>query len=413
MIINISKVKIQTYLSIIIVSLTACTNLSEKNNDNNTRVTAYKIPENATPIVYNGYVIVPSTIDSVQGNFLIDTGAGELLLDSIFHYSNNTKILKYQTFFISGIGNSRIEISVIMDSVNFSVKNLNYRTSDVPIINMKPIGGDIIDGGIGTDFLTKSVLEINYVKEYINIYKDIDSVDISEYNVIPMKIIDIQYCIPLTIKINDAVTIKGYFMIDTGSPTTTLTSSVVKNNNLEKNIVHKARYYSNYGGIGGASSGYDFFADSLIISNYNLSNVIMSFSSDTSGLLADDKYMGIVGNDFLEHFDILFDFTNNNLHLKPNEKFKDPFIPDRLGFFYVDRIKTMGGWIVTGLFENSSAEKEGLKIDDIIISMNGIPVEKISYKDKMKKYNNLDNVKLVIKNNEGIKNIELKLSPLL
>ena len=123
--------------------------------------------------------------------------------------------------------------------------------------------------------------------------------------------------IPLTIKINDAATIRGKFMIDTGSPESTLTSSVAKINNLDKNIKRKVRYYTKYGGIGGESSGYEFIADSLQISDYCLANVNMSYSEDSLGLLASEEYVGILGNNILERFNLIFDFRNIRFNLSP------------------------------------------------------------------------------------------------
>jgi hypothetical protein len=399
-------------LSIIILPLIACTNSPHKLNDDVATVDTFIIPPNAIPIIPYEYMVVQGNVDSVQGSFLIDTGVGEFCLDSIFQYSNHFKKYNYHNSSISGVGNSSQKITEVNDSVSLSIGHITYRTSHISVINMKPIGGDLLDGLVGTDFFAKRVLEINYAKGYIQIYKDIDSVNISGYTVIAMKH-NYWYCVPLTIKINNSVTIKGDFILDTGSPASTLSSSVAQKNNLDKKIKRKVRYYTAYGGVGGESSGYDFMADSLQISDYCLKNAILSFSADTSGLLADDKYMGIIGNDILGHFNIIFDFKNNNLYLKPNENYNSPFIHDKLGFLYVNRCKTMGGWLVTGLYENTAAEKQGLRIDDIIISVNGIPTEKISYTYQKNTLTKLDNVKLVIKRAGSIKNIDLKLSSLL
>lgn len=401
------------FLSILIILFISCKNSSDKLNNNFASTDTLVIPKNAIPIVYNGYVLVQGNIDSVKGSFLIDTGADLLCIDSIFQITNNLIHYNYQNSKISGIGNSYQKITKISDSVNFSLGNLRYRTYNVPVINMKSIGGDLIDGLIGTDFFMHNVLEINYAKEYINIYNDIDSVDISDYKIAAIKYIDNHFCVPLSVKINDSVTIKGNFFIDTGMPMSTLTSSVAEKHNLKEKIEHKVSYYTKYGGIGGESDGYDFIADSIQISDYCLENAVMSFSIDKSGLLANEKYMGILGNNILERFDLIFDFKNSNLYLKPNENYNTPFIPDKLGFFYVDRYKTMGGWIVTGLYENSNAEKQGLRIDDKIISVNEIPVEKISYKDQKNNFAKLDKVKLVIKRIGESKNIEFKLPPFL
>ena len=400
-------------LSITIILLSACRNFSGKAYKDTSKLESFTFPKNAVPIVKTGYIHIQGNIDSVRGNFLLDTGADNLYLDSIFYSSNN---LNYKNTFprkISGIGNALQKIIVIKDSVDFLFGKFRYRTSIVPVLKLKPTGGDFIDGLIGTDYFMQSVLEINYAKGYINFFKIIDSVDVSDYKIVSMDNFKKKVYIPLTIKINDAATIRGKFMIDTGSPESTLTSSVAKINNLDKNIKRKVRYYTKYGGIGGESSGYEFIADSLQISDYCLANVNMSYSEDSLGLLASEEYVGILGNNILERFNLIFDFRNSNLYLKPNENFNTPFIFDRLGFDYVDRCKTLGGWIVTSLTEKSAAERQGLKIDDKIISVNGIAVEKISYVTQEAYFKKLDKVKLVIMRAEGLKIIEFGLAPLL
>jgi len=139
----------------------------------------------------------------------------------------------------------------------------------------------------------------------------------------------------------------------------------------------------------------------------------MSYSIDEAGLLSDDKYYGIIGNNILERFDVIFDFKNSNVYFKPNKNFNNAFAHDKFGFLYVDRFKTMKSWIVTGLFENSSAEKSGLKIDDRIISVNNIPVEKINYKQQKSCFMKINNLKLSVLRNEKIEQIEFKLNALL
>lgn len=214
-------------------------------------------------------------------------------------------------------------------------------------------------------------------------------------------------------KANDSVSFKGNFMIDMGSSLSTMTSSIAYKFNFDKKIERKVAYYTKYGGVGGYSYGFDFIADSIQISNFTLKNVNMSYSSDTSGLMASDDFYGIIGNNILEKFDVLFDFTNSNLYLKPNKNFKVPFEFDRLGFTYVDRNRTMGGWIVTGLSKNSLAEKNGLLIDDIILSINETPVSEISCQSFNNFLQDIDEAEFVIKRAEQTLSIEFNLAPLI
>lgn len=401
------------FLCFLVPLFCSCNEVSVKDSGDDFVAECITIPENATPVTYTGYIHIKGDIDSIQGNFILDTGAGGLYLDSTFVSENTFDFKDNYYSSISGIGLGFRNVIVIADSVSLSFDKFKSTTSSIPILNLKPIGGDFIDGLIGKDFFMQNVLEINYAKEYINIFESVDSIDLSDYSVVSMARIDNYFCMELGIKINAATTIEGMFIIDTGMPFSTFTSSVAGRYDLNANIERKVRYYTDYAGIGGASSGYDFIVDSLNISDYSLGNVSMSFSADQSGVLAGDSYMGIIGNNLLDRFDVVFDFNNSNLYLKPNEYFNSPYIFDRIGFSYVNRSETQKSWIVTGITENSPAENAGLKIDDRIISINEFPVEEISYRQQKGFFDELDNVRFVIRRIEEAKIIEFELSPLL
>jgi PDZ domain len=401
------------FLGISIIFLTTCTSSSNKGIKRNYTVNDSSIPGNAVPIVYADYVHLKVHIDTVRGIFLLDTGFDNLCLDSIFYSENRMDYINSSHGKIYGIGNAYQRLNLITDSIDFSFGNHSYRTSFVPVLNLKPIGGDFVDGLIGTKHFRQNVLEINYAKKFINIYETIDSVDISEYSILHLEKIETHYFVPVIVRINDTTIIKGNFLIDSASPESTLTSSAVFSYGLNEKVDRKVRYYTMYGGIGGESSGYDFSADSLEIAGFNLGNVILSYSLDSAGLLASEEYIGIMGNNILDRFDILFDFRNCNMYLKPNKNFNKPYHFDRLGFSYVDRCKTMGGWIVTGLYENSPAEKKGLRIDDKIVSVNDTPVEKISYETQKEYLEKLHRAKFVVSGETGVRTIRFKLAPLL
>lgn len=400
-------------LILTIILLSACNNSSNKESKDDAIIESVTIPENVIPIIYTGHIFVKGEVDSLKGNFIFDTGSNILLLDSIYFSYNDIKYNISDDDKISGIGNGYQKITAIDNSLNFWIGKKKYYTLYTPIVQLKQICGDFADGIIGTDFFSLKTVEINYENKYINIYNSIDSVDVSDYKIIPIEKINNFFCIPLTIKINEKSTIKGKFIIDTGCNVSIINSPVAKKNEFDEKINPKIRNYTKHGGLGGQSECFYFIADSLKISNFNFSDVNMCYSEDSAGLSASGEYSGILGNNILDRFDLLFDFKNCKLYLKPNESFDSPFTIYRLGFLYVDRCITKGGWIVTGIYENSAAERQGLKIDDKIISVNEIPVEKIPLETQKDFFKKLGKVKLVVKRADSLKNIEFELVPLL
>jgi hypothetical protein len=373
-----------------------------------------QIPDGAFPIVYEGHLYIKGVADSIKGNYVFDTGASNLYYDSTYYADNKFAYEKTFIGILPGAGTTPQRVIVIGDTVQFKFGENLYKTSIVPVLQLKPILGDIADGILGMEYFYNSILEINYEREYMKIYKSIDSVNVQGWTKIGLTKKNNRLYIPLEVIINDTINISGECILDLGSGgTVSLTSVVSKKYKLSKNIKNKVAYFTKYGGVGGESSSYDFFASSLQIGDFKFDNCLMDFSEDTSGALASEEHLGLLGNEIYERFNVFIDFINNDLYLKPNNNFNKPFEASRLGFSYVDRGQTLNSWIVSGLYSSSNAEKGGLKIDDKIVSVNGLDVSKITYELKGSYFDAMDEIKLRVKRNENFIDIHFHLKPII
>ena len=373
-------------------------------------VNTFSVPDNAVPIVYRGHIYIPSEIDSIQGNILFDSGAsGGLYLDSTFFANNPFRKFNFLNGYLPGAGSGKPQkVNIITDTVSYKFNNYEKNISFIPIFLLKPILGDFADGILGLQYF--KVLEINYLHEYIILHDKINTVNTSEYVKIKMKKENNQFLLPVSIQINNDISINEYFLLDLGSGgSISLTSTTSGKYKLHENITEKVQYFTKYGGVSGESSSCDFRANSIKIGDYKLEDVVMDYSEDKSGSLSNSYYAGLVGNELLEKFDVIIDFVNNDLYLKPNQNFDKPFNFGKRSFGYVDRSITMNAWIVTGLYKNRNAEIAGLKIDDKIISVNGIDIHKIPYKEQMDFWKKTDKVTLTVLRNNEEKIIEFDL----
>jgi len=371
------------------------------------------LPGNAVPIIYADYILVKGSVENVPAHLLLDTGADDLLLDSV--YKSNSK-LDFENFFtarITGIGNSYQSIIVITDTVDMSVGNRLFHATPVPVLNLKPIGGDIIDGLLGTVCFKGEVLEVNYERKYIRVYNSTDSIDLQGYTGFGFHKSGNFCLVQAAIRINDTLFISGDFIFDTGSPTSTISGSVAALEKLDMAVDEKVRYYTKYGGIGGESSSWEFICDSVNIGPFGFEGVNMAFSLDEAGVLSEGDNLGIIGNNILDRFTLIFDFQNNILYMKPNHSYRDPYVFDRLGFSWVDRVQTSGTWIVTGLTEDSPAENTGLKIDDRIITVNDVPVEEIPFEEQNEFFRKTKRLEMSIVRGDETLSVGFKLNPIL
>lgn len=381
-------------LFFVALALVSC-NSGEKKDAAKEKVT---VPDGAIPIEYQGHIYLYGKANGIKGAFLFDTGASNFYFDSLFFKENDFKYKQIAQGYLPGAGLKLQKVDIVLDTVDFIFGNQEYKTTMVPVLILKPIVGDFADGILGMDYFSDKILQLDYDDKFMFVQHWLDSVMIAEYKPIKMRRSGGKLLFPLSVQINDSLNIQGDFLFDVGCGTSVvLTNQTAEKYDLNGQIKEKIKHFSKYGGIGGESVSYDFKAHSLSISDFKFNDVVMDYSIDKSGALAASEYIGIIGNEVFERFDMIIDFSNETLYLKPNSNFEKPFLFSRLGFSYVDRFKTMKAWIVTGLYENSPAHNQGLKIDDKIIAVNKIPVSNLDFKSRKSFLDGLSDIELTVK----------------
>jgi len=361
------------------------------------------------PVEYRNHIYLNGIINNIRGNFIFDTGADYLYLDSAFYRKGNFSFDSVAYGILPGAGNTPQKTKVILNPVSVSFHDNRYDSRITPIISLKTILGDYADGIIGSEYFMKGALEISYSEKYIRIRNEINSEIRDNYKAVPFLKTDGRIFVPLTLEINSSFSLTGKFILDLGSAgSITLTSPAAIKHSLNSKITKKIRLYRKYGGIGGDSEECVFTANSATIGGYTLRHFEASYSLDKYGALASDKYTGLIGNDILDRFDLVIDFRNNCLYIKPNRSFNDPFHFSRTGFSYVDRSKTYGAWVVTGLVEKSPAESNGLMIDDKITEINGIQVNELDFRKQKELVENAEFFKIKVLRGNNYLIVEFK-----
>ena len=335
------------------------------------------------PFSYNGHLYFRFSInDSVQGNFVLDTGADVLYLDSIFFESTQLPQKDVHKEYLRGIGNNTQTVKCIMDQYICTCGPLTFRPSCTIITHLRPIIGRHIDGVIGINALKDSIIAIDYVKKEMRIIRR-THLSTEGYERIPCKIRNNRIYFPATLQVTPTVRIEGEYVLDTGNGGgIELTSSFAQKNSLARILPQKVRTYTNWGGIGGSSSCYLAHAEAFFIGNQKLSAPTISYFEDQSGAMASEDYNGLIGNMIMERFDLIVDVPDSCLYLRPNKNHQLPFSTTTTGFSYVDRTDICDGWVVRALFAGLPPERAGLQIGDVIVSINGRKTKDISFDEQ-------------------------------
>jgi membrane-associated protease RseP (regulator of RpoE activity) len=345
-------------------------------------------------ILYYSHLYLESRINGKTAWLIFDTGSPYTCIDSTFVADSNLQYNRIVEGRMGGAGNNQETVRVILNELTYTVSGQEYVSNISPIIQLKPIVGDYADGILGIDNMGKKVITIDYLEEQMAFEDRLGNTE--GYTSIPIRYENNRIYVPLTIAIEEGKIIEGEGLIDLGSGGSVELTSLIAQEYALKDITPQIRYSTAVGGIGGEASGCYFRAKSASVGGFTLNDIVMGFSYNTGGSLASKEYIGIVGNDFWEHFDMIIDLPGARLFLRPNAKFKTPFDSPVRGFSYTDRSRTLGCWVVNCLSEESNAEKAGLRNGDHIVAVNGRDVKGISLEERKNFFNGMTEITLTI-----------------
>jgi hypothetical protein len=124
-------------------------------------------------------------------------------------------------------------------------------------------------------------------------------------------------------------------------------------------------------GLNGEVTGQLGRISSLRIGPFFLDDVLTLFHDPEQHLaiLLKQKSCGILGNNALRRFNVVFDYSEGKMYLKPNGTFGRPFEYNMTGLSL--RYTDSGDMRVFDVLENSPAAQAGVERGDIITSING------------------------------------------
>lgn len=373
-----------TYIYIVFfLSLIAC------NNSETTNI----LKENS--FEYTGdFFCLAKVNDSITGWFILDTGSPITVLDSTFVSENKLALIKNGDIEVGGANSSNIILKPTYDNISMKLFNKIIFSPFIIVMNLKKMY-PIEDGIIGLNYFENKKIQIDYINEKINTNPTIsDSFSkislIREGNKIYIK---------LKIQINDNSEIEGLFLVDTGSPKFISINKFTGDFlNINETIDKKITFYRKNGSVTGDTKSKYFKLAKCEFSEYSFENVICSFNQNSSNI--DSNRLGSIGNKFLEHFDVIFDISNDCLYLKPNKNYDKEFTYYRSGISIGEKKKE--GYEIAGIFKKSSADLSNLQVGDIIKKIDNEPVFDVGFMELKKKLNTKGKYSLEILRNDTL-----------
>ena len=264
--------------------------------------------------------VIPVMVDSLEFQILLDTGMafdGLLIynkeLASSIQLNNPIKVR------IPGAGDGPPSEAVMDPAGNFSIGNHSFENQKILVLSNGTFSGFPTDGVLGYSIFGHYVVEINYDNNYLILHEqDSFSPDKSWTKIL-------MYFKNNTIPwINVAISIGGESPIELSTYIDFAAGETIEllEKTDQKFILPAELEQVHLGtGLSGEIYGANGEIAELIFGEYSLKNIIAAFVDDevrSKQVNAD----GIIGNGSLKYFNLIFDYKNKYLYIKPNKNYQ-------------------------------------------------------------------------------------------
>lgn len=355
----------------------------------------------------NNLVILPVEINGVELSFLLDTGVSKLIMFNFINVSD-LNIEESETIFIRGLGEGKMVEA--LKSKNNVVKigdaiKLNqdlYAIFNVDLDLSHRLGFPV-HGIIGFDLFRDLVVEIKYSKQQLKLtvperYK---SKTCRKCEVFNLEFYNGKPYINATVDIADqSVPVK--LLIDSGG-----SDALWLFENESLGIRSKEEFFYDFLGYGlnGSVYGKRSKIDRICLKGFEFKQANVAYPDSSSVIFAQkiNNRNGSLAGNLLKRFDVVFNYQNATVILRKNKYFKQRFTYNKSGIelahigvklvsenqgFTVKagtkldnrtkiklespyKISLKPVYAIVELRPGSAAEKAGLKIGDILVSVNG------------------------------------------
>jgi hypothetical protein len=277
----------------------------------------------------NNLIFLDVLVNNVKLKVILDTGTDNNILFSFPEKDSITFFNPIKTK-ISGVGNGIPIDAIISSGNNLKIEEFEINNFKILILNENKIDfvsklGKEVNGIIGYTFFKDRLIEINYEKRKIVIYKEKSCLKKrkikKKYKKNKIELINNKPYI----KINSLLDNYSYslkLLFDTG-----LSDGlwIFKNDSIKMpNVVLDD--YLGYG-LAGEIHGKRSRIDKLILSDFEFENVLVAFpdSSSFKNISVVDNRNGSIGGEIIKRFHVFIDYENENIYLRKSVFYNDSF----------------------------------------------------------------------------------------
>jgi hypothetical protein len=323
-----------------------------------------------------GHVWVTLSVNGgTPAEFILDTGAFNTCLDRSFA----------QTLGLAGEGEYGAQGVGGYDTFGFTpLKSVRWLAANGRSVEVRDLRAGVIGlqdalssvewgrtaGLLGYDVLSRFTLDIDFDRQVITLWDPATYVHEGPGTAIPMTLNGNIPTVEMTLDENCS----GTYIVDVGNASVLSVGAeqVMKCRLLS--LQHKEVQHW-VGGVGGAFEENVCRLDSLRLGPFRFTEPVAGLTTHHQGSAGSLEVQGNIGTTVLERFRCTFDYARGTLWLAPGARFAEREAFTRSGLWYT---RWAGVVVVFGVVKGSPAEDAGIKIRDVLRSINGRGVEKMT-----------------------------------
>ena len=349
-----------------------------------------------------GVIILNARLDDFPDtlNFILDSGSSGISLDSstVAEFKLDPVESDRTIRGIAGIKKVGFLYNRKLHFPDLTVDSLNFHVNDYSVLTS--VYGERIDGIIGYSLLSRYIVKINYD----SLTMEICSKGTLRYPKGGYLFRPIISTLPIqTARIRDETEHQARFLHDIGAGVCLMISQDFIDDSIL--LKKKRKLWDKDGeGIGGKISMKLTVIREFKLGPYKFRNVPTYIFNDEYNVTSYPYLGGLIGNDILRRFNVIFNYPKRDIHLIPNSHYRDPFDYSYTGIelYYINGKIELGS-----VAKGSPAEKAGLREGDVLIAVNNDFTQNFQrYKSALLTAN--AKVKLIIQRDDELIQTEMK-----
>lgn len=311
-----------------------------------------------------GVILLRGTLDNHTDslNFILDTGSGGISLDSTTaeKMGVTTEMSDRTIRGIAGLKKVAFAYNHTLRLPGLVVEKLDFHINDYDLLTS--VYGIQIDGIIGYSFFRRYIVRIDFDKEELEVfspgtfrYPRGGYLLKPSFSTLPQPYLEVE----------DNRSVNARFIFDTGAAMCFLMSNDFAEDSALMRKSRK-RYLTQVEGLGGKKRMDYTIVKSLKIGPYKFRKVPAHIFEDDFNVTSYPQLGGLIGNDLLRRFNMIINYPEQGIHLKPNSHFSETFDYSYtgLGVYMVE-----GEIRVIDVIPGTPGDKAGFEAGDIIFAV--------------------------------------------